>query len=169
MYGMKMFARPEYLRGLTFLSCDLLERTSGLKRRWFGCGGEAGSPVTVVSLPARGRPPEAAARRAGLEVVEKVLTDSMVALLDGTEREHATPRPARRNAGRAGYWLWLRVALIVVAVAQRRLGPSSSAMTSTVDRTLPSWAVQLRCWSRPTTTTRSPRLCHLRGRESRWP
>src|SRR5215216_306153 len=94
MYGMKMFARPEYLRGLTFLSCDLLERTSGLKRRWFGCGGEAGSPVTVVSLPARGRPPQAAARRAGLEVVEKLLTDSMVALLDGSEREHASPRSA---------------------------------------------------------------------------
>jgi hypothetical protein len=29
--------------------------------------GEAGSRVTVVSLPARGRPPQAAARRAGLE------------------------------------------------------------------------------------------------------
>ena len=36
--------------------------------------GEAAAPVTVVSLPARGRPPEAAARRAGLEVVEKLLT-----------------------------------------------------------------------------------------------
>jgi hypothetical protein len=36
--------------------------------------GEAGSPVTVVSLPARGRPPQAAVRRAGLEVVEKLLT-----------------------------------------------------------------------------------------------
>jgi hypothetical protein len=30
--------------------------------------------VTVVSLPARGRPPQAAARRAGLEVEEKLLT-----------------------------------------------------------------------------------------------
>jgi hypothetical protein len=36
--------------------------------------GEAGLWVTVVSLPARGRPPQAAARRAGLEVEEKVLT-----------------------------------------------------------------------------------------------
>jgi hypothetical protein len=36
--------------------------------------GEAGSPVTVLSLPARGRPPQAAARRAGLEFVEKLLT-----------------------------------------------------------------------------------------------
>jgi Fusaric acid resistance protein-like len=35
-------------------------------------------------------------------------------------------------------------------------GPSSSAMTSTVERALPSSAVQLRCWSRPRTTTRLP-------------
>jgi hypothetical protein len=39
--------------------------------------GEAGSRVTVVSLPARGRPPQAAARRAGLEFVEKLLTGSV--------------------------------------------------------------------------------------------
>jgi predicted dinucleotide-utilizing enzyme len=38
----------------------------------------------------------------------------------------------------------------------RRLGPSSSATTSTTERALPSSAVQLRCWSRPTTTTRLP-------------
>jgi hypothetical protein len=37
-----------------------------------------------------------------------------------------------------------------------RLAPSSSATTSTVDRALPFWSVQLRCWSRPTTTTRLP-------------
>jgi hypothetical protein len=37
------------------------------------------------------------------------------------------PRPACR-IGRAGYWL--RVVLVVVAVAQRRLGYSSSATTS---------------------------------------
>ena len=37
---------------------------------------EAGSRVPVVSWPARGRPPQAAARRAGLEIVEKVLTRS---------------------------------------------------------------------------------------------
>jgi hypothetical protein len=36
--------------------------------------GKAGSPVAVVTLPARGRPPQAAAGRAGLEVVEKLLT-----------------------------------------------------------------------------------------------
>ena len=64
------------------------------------------------------------------------------------------PRPARRIAGRAGYWL--RVVLVVVDVAQRRDGPSSSATTSTTERALPSSAVQLRCWSRPTTTTRLP-------------
>jgi hypothetical protein len=32
--------------------------------------GGAGFPVAAESLPARGRPPQAAARRAGLEVVE---------------------------------------------------------------------------------------------------
>jgi hypothetical protein len=30
-----------------------------------------------VSLPARGRPPEAAARRAGLEFVEKLITSNI--------------------------------------------------------------------------------------------
>jgi hypothetical protein len=39
--------------------------------------GEAGRPAAVVSLPARGRPPQAAARRAGLEVVEKLLTSTI--------------------------------------------------------------------------------------------
>jgi hypothetical protein len=36
--------------------------------------GEPGSTATVVWLPARGWPPEAAARRADLESVEKVVT-----------------------------------------------------------------------------------------------
>jgi hypothetical protein len=39
--------------------------------------GEAVRPAAVVSLPARGRPPQAAARRAGLEVVEKLLTNTI--------------------------------------------------------------------------------------------
>ena len=51
----------------------------------------------------------------------------MVALLDGAEREHATRVPHRRIAGRAGYWPWLLVVLVVGAVTQlgtRRLpGP----------------------------------------------
>src|SRR5829696_1814010 len=80
----------------------------------------------------------------------------MVALLDGTGCEHATCVPPRRIAGRAGYWLWLLVALVVVAVAHRRLGPSSSATTSTVERALSSSAVQVRCWSPPTTTSLPP-------------
>ena len=42
------------------------------------------------------------------------------------------------------YW---RPHLIVVAVAHRRLGPNSSATTSTVERPLPSSAVHARCWS----------------------
>ncbi len=50
-----------------------------------GVEGEAGIPVTVVSLPARGRPPEAAARRAGLELVEKVLPTKLTNS-DTTER-----------------------------------------------------------------------------------
>jgi hypothetical protein len=43
--------------------------------------------VIAVSLPARGRPPQAAARRAGLEFVEKLLTK-----LTGTDT-------TERNAG----------------------------------------------------------------------
>jgi hypothetical protein len=46
-----------------------------------------------------------------------------------------------RRIGRAGYWL--RVVLVVVAVAQRRLGPSSSATTSTTERALPSLVISL--------------------------
>jgi hypothetical protein len=48
------------------------------------------------------------------------------------------------------------VARLGVAVAHRRLGPSSSATTSTTERALPSSAVQARCCSPPTTTTRLP-------------
>src|SRR5918993_5063561 len=79
--------------------------------------------------------------------------------MDTVERDAGMlllPRPARRSAGRAGYWLWLLVALVVVAVAHRMLGPSSSATTSTTDRALASSTVHACCWSRPTTTTRLP-------------
>jgi hypothetical protein len=80
----------------------------------------------------------AAARRAGLEFVEKLLTSAMVALLDGAEREHAArPRPARRITGRAGYRSWLCVDLVAAAVAHRRLDPSSSAATSTTQGSTP--------------------------------
>jgi hypothetical protein len=40
--------------------------------------------------------------------------------------------PHRRIAGRAGYCSRLLIVLVVVAVAQRRLGPGSSAATSTM-------------------------------------
>ena len=50
----------------------------------------------------------------------------------GAERRHDW-RSARR-IGRVSYWL--RAVLVVVAVAQRRLGPSSSATTSMVDPAL---------------------------------
>jgi hypothetical protein len=62
---------------------------------------------------------------------------------------HVPPRHIRR----AGYWR--RVVLGVVAVAHRRLAPSSSATTTTTERVLPSSAVQV-LLSRPTTTTRLP-------------
>jgi hypothetical protein len=101
--------------------------------------GEAGTPATVVSLPARGRPPEAAARRAGLEGVEKSLPAPLNST-DTTEQNAMRCIPPRR-IGRAGYWL--RVVLVVVAVAQRRLGPSSSATTSTTERALPSLVISL--------------------------
>jgi hypothetical protein len=57
-----------------------------------------------------------------------------------------------------GYWLWLLVVLVVVAVAHRRLGPAWLATTSTTDRAVPASAVQARCWSRPTTTQLPPLL-----------
>jgi hypothetical protein len=41
----------------------------------------------------------------------------------------AASRPARRITSRAGYWSWLRVAMVVVAVAQRRLGHTSVSFT----------------------------------------
>jgi hypothetical protein len=45
------------------------------------------------------------------------------------------------SLGRRGYWLELSVALVVVAVACRRVGPSWSARTLTTWRALPSSAV----------------------------
>jgi len=46
----------------------------------------------------------------------------------------------------------------VVADAQRRLGPISSAATSTTVRFSPSWVSHERCSSRPVTMTRMPLL-----------
>jgi hypothetical protein len=72
-----------------------------------------------VGAAGRGRPPEAAARRAGLEDVEKLLTK--LTSTDTAERNAGMLRvPLRRIFGRAGYRLELRVAL--VAIAKRRLG-----------------------------------------------
>jgi hypothetical protein len=75
---------------------------------------------------------------------------------DRVGEEHAA------SVGRPGYWSWLLVVLVVVAVAFRRLNPSFSVTTSTVDRALPSSAVQLRCWSQPMTTTQLPLLTNPR-------
>jgi hypothetical protein len=75
-YYMKIIARPNYLRGLGFSSCHLLKRTSRIKWRLFGWGGKSG-PGTRHGAAGRGRPPQAAARRAGLESVEKLLTTKL--------------------------------------------------------------------------------------------
>src|SRR5579884_1337767 len=45
----------------------------------------------------------------------------------------------------------------MVTVAKRRLGATSSATTSTFECLVPSWPSQVRCSSRPLTTTRLPR------------
>jgi hypothetical protein len=63
----------------------------------------------VAVLPARGRPPQAAARRAGLEFVEKLLTTNLTST-DTTER----------NAS------MLRVPLVVSLVKLPTSGPSLS-------------------------------------------
>ena len=58
--------------------------------------------MAVGSLPARGRPPQAAARRAGLEFVEKLLPTNLTST-DTTERDTGMlplPCPARRIACR---------------------------------------------------------------------
>jgi hypothetical protein len=86
------------------------------------CG--VGASVTVVLLPARGGPPEAAARRAGLEFVEKVLT-AMPSSLDSTDTKAQNTGMLRRVpmhhiVGRAAYRSKLRDAL--VPVAKRWLG-----------------------------------------------
>jgi hypothetical protein len=46
--------------------------------------------------------------------------------------------------------------LCTSAVAKRRLGATSSATTSTIERFSPASVSQLRCSSRPLTTTRAP-------------
>jgi hypothetical protein len=63
--------------------------------------------VTVVWLPGRGRPPEAAARRAGLEFVEKLLPTKLT-----------STDPTERNAG------MLRAPLVVSLVELPASGPS---------------------------------------------
>jgi hypothetical protein len=74
--------------------------------------GEAGMPVPVVSLPARGRPPQAAARRVGLEGVEK----SLPAPSPVRTRRSGTPRHASRPAPSHRWSSWL------VVLAPRRPG-----------------------------------------------
>jgi hypothetical protein len=75
--------------------------------------------VTGVSLPARGRPPQAAARRAGLEFVEKLLTTNLTST-DTTVR-NAGMLPGSRTVAslcRPGDWLELLVVLVAAAMEQ---------------------------------------------------
>ena len=131
-----------------------------------GPQGAETKPATSAAEPAGGQPfldpsfgfalnvrvPDQGDRQEQARHVQSIASASHGAKRDAGMLLLPTSRPARR----VGYWLWLRVVLVVVAVAQRRLGPSSSATTSTIDRALLSSAVQLRCWSRPTTTIRLP-------------
>jgi hypothetical protein len=72
--------------------------------------------VAVVSLPARGRPPQAAARRAGLEFVEKLLTTKLTST-STTERNAGMLRV--RSSHRWSNWLLVLVLVVLVAVAHR--------------------------------------------------
>ena len=106
------------------------------------------------SCRSRGRPPQAAARRGS----RKLLTDTRRSGTAGG-RWHVAPAPASRSPLRTSSWL--------LAVIPRRPGrrcrrptgsPPAPRLTSTTDRALPSSAVQLRCGSRPMTSTRLPLL-----------
>lgn len=65
-----------------------------------------------------------------------------------TYDDRGRPRSVQ-PADRCGYVQGLLVALVVLVVAQSRLGPSWSATTSTTERLFPSSAYQDRCASRP--------------------
>jgi hypothetical protein len=79
--------------------------------------GEAGRPVAVMSSPARGRPPQAAARRAGLEVVEKLLPTKLTST-DTTERDAGMLRvPLVASSWSTGYRLSVLRRLVVIDVA----------------------------------------------------
>ena len=93
------------------------------------------SPVPTPTCPCwrwRSGSPKAA-RRAGLEDVEKSLRAPSTAWTRRSGTQSMLRVPLVASTGRTGYSLELLVAL-VVAVTQRRLGPSSSARTSTVSR-----------------------------------
>jgi hypothetical protein len=68
---------------------------------------------------------------------------------------HTRP-PQRRLTGRAGYWLWLFGALVVLAVAHRRLGPNSVGHDLDDGSGDAVLGGPCRCWSRPTTTRLPP-------------
>jgi hypothetical protein len=77
-----------------------------------------------IGFGGRGRP-LAAARRAPLELVEKVLTRSSPARTRRSGTQSILCVPHRRIAGRAGYRSWMRVVLVVVAAAEVKPGEAS--------------------------------------------
>ena len=104
--------------------------------------------------------------QAGLEFVEKLLTK--LTSTDTTERNASMLRhvPHRRIAGRAGYWSWLRVALVVVVrpteARPQLLGHDLDDGSGAAILGRPGPLLEPAHDHRPVT-----RLCHLCGRESR--
>src|SRR5829696_783046 len=90
-------------------------------------------------LAARGRSPQAAARRVGLEFVEKLLTTNLTST-DTTERNAACW--ASRSLYRWSSWrlAWLCVALVVGLVARRRLGSVPEPQRPGTEQASPSSA-----------------------------
>jgi hypothetical protein len=87
--------------------------------------------LNPAALPARERSPAELYQWVRRDKEYTILGANVVVELNSESRgrRHAAPRPGHRIAGRAGYWLWLFVALVVVAVAHRILGPSSSVVS----------------------------------------
>jgi hypothetical protein len=93
--------------------------------KWFGAPVNRTRRLARKGGPARGRPPEAAARRAGLEGVEKSLPAPSTARTRRSGSQSMLRRASRPHRHR---WsslatVELLVVLVMVAVAHRRLGP----------------------------------------------
>jgi len=97
--------------------------------------------VTIVPLPARGRPPQAAARRAGLEFVEKLLPTKLTSM-DTTERDvvmlllDLRPDPP-------GYWRAMAIRRRSSGVMRWSASSASSPRSIWTQRTRPVKALSL--------------------------